>query len=109
VAEIKAKIRQLIDRPIRAKPDASHLPTDGNAFALAQSSWNDGLHNNIQSMASALNHSAFWVWNFATIMAATEISILNARRSCARFYRQIFSISNTRRSCVQIHQEISCL
>jgi hypothetical protein len=109
VAEIKAKIRQQIDRPIWAKPDASHLPTDGDAFMLAQFSWNDGLRNNIQSMTSALNQSAFWVWNFLTIMAATEISISNARRSCAWIYWQIFSISNTRRSCVWIYQEISCV
>ncbi len=44
-----------------------------------------------------------------TIMAATEISISNARHSCARIFWQNFSISNTRHSCVWIYQETSCV
>jgi hypothetical protein len=86
VAEIKAKIRQQTNKPVQAKQDASYLSTEGDVLVLAQSSWNNGMHSNIQSMASALNHSAFWVWNFVTIMAATEISFSNTRRSCVRIY-----------------------
>jgi hypothetical protein len=81
VAEIKEKIRQQKVRLIEFEQNAS---TNDDMLALAQYSWNDGMHNIIKSMASILQQSPSWAWDFVTIMTTTEISISNARHSCAK-------------------------
>ncbi len=57
VAEIKEKIRQQTVRLIEVEQNA--LSND-NILALAQSSWNDGMHNIIKSMASILQQLSSW-------------------------------------------------
>jgi hypothetical protein len=57
VAEIKEKIRRQIVRLIQVEQNAF---SNNNMLPLAQSSWNDGMHNIIKSMASALQQSLSW-------------------------------------------------
>ena len=64
VAEIGAV--QWTDRLIQSED--FHLPTN-DVMSIPHLSWNDGMHNNIKSMASILRQSLKWGFHFVRSLA----------------------------------------
>jgi len=75
VAEIRAV--RWTDRLIRSED--SHLPTN-DVMTIPHLSWNDGMRNNIKSMASILRQSLTLGFHFVRSLAAGELTLGVARK-----------------------------
>ena len=68
----------------------SHLPTS-DAIPIPHLSWNDGMRNNIKSMASILRQSLIWELHFMRCLAAGELTLGIARKYFIYLWSEIFA------------------
>jgi len=71
----------------------SHLPTN-DVMPIPHLSWNDGMHNNIKSMASILRQSLNWEIHFARSLAAGELTLGVTRKYFIYLWSEIWSSEN---------------
>jgi hypothetical protein len=91
--------------------DDSHLLSN-DVPTIPQFLWNDGMRNNINLMASVLQRSPLWIWDFVRILAAQEFTFLNARHSCIDLYSQLSPFLRELRKCLHkffFRERIECV
>jgi len=86
VDEIRAV--QWTDKLIRSED--SHLPTN-DVIPIPHLSWNDGMRNNIKSMASILRQSLIWKLHFMRSLAAGELTLGVTRKYFIYLWSEIFA------------------
>ena len=97
--KLMAEIRAIrwTDRLIQS--DASNLAIN-DVWLLPQYSWNDGMRNIIDLMASILRQLPFWVWDFVRLLAAREFTLLIARNYCVDLCSWLFIRLRELRKCL---------
>ena len=109
--KLMAEIRAIrwTDRLIQS--DASNLAIN-DVWLLPQYSWNDGMRNIIDLMASILRQLPFWVWDFVRLLAAREFILLIARNYCVDLYSWLFVSLREFRKCLHkflVRETIECV